>query len=78
MKASEIREMTYEEVLAKLQDAKEELFNLRFQKITGELSNPKRIRQVKRDIARLKTLLNEHRLGITKLASGEEYEQTER
>ena len=59
MKASNFREMTQEELGQKLNDLKTEFFNLRFQLATGQLSNPMMIKQVKRDIARVKTILCE-------------------
>ena len=59
MKASEIREMTTEELESKLKDLKAELFNLRFQLAINQLDNPMRISAVKKDIARVKTILNE-------------------
>jgi large subunit ribosomal protein L29 len=55
MKASEIKDMGEQELDAKLIDLAETLFNLRFQHKTGQLENPKRMRQVQRDIARVKT-----------------------
>ena len=60
MKASEIRELTSEELNAKLKDLKSELFNLRFQNAINQLENPMRIRAVKKDIARVKTILCEN------------------
>lgn len=62
VKASELRNFTNEELNAKLKDLRMELFNLRFQAITGQLANPKRIQAVKRDIARIKTILREREL----------------
>jgi large subunit ribosomal protein L29 len=59
MKASEIREMSPDERLQKLTDLKEELFNLRFQHEIGQIENPKKIKQAKTDIARLKTIIRE-------------------
>jgi large subunit ribosomal protein L29 len=59
MKASEIRELTVEEKHRKVDDLKEELFNLRFQKETGQLENPQKVRQVRQEIARLKTIIRE-------------------
>ncbi|MBD3367052.1 MAG: 50S ribosomal protein L29 [Candidatus Eisenbacteria bacterium] len=59
MKASELRTLTREELDQRLREAREELFNLRFQHKTGQLGNPLRIREVKKDIARLQTILNE-------------------
>jgi large subunit ribosomal protein L29 len=55
MKAAEIKDMGEQELDAKLMDLAETLFNLRFQLKAGQLENPKRILQVKRDIARIKT-----------------------
>src|SRR5213593_1688195 len=57
MKAAEIRELPDEELLARLEANKEELFNLRFQSVTGQLDNPMRIKQVRHDIARILTVL---------------------
>ena len=62
MKASEVREMTNEELNAKLKDLKAELFNLRFQLAINQLDNPMRISAVKKDIARVKTVLRENEL----------------
>ena len=63
MKASEIRELSLEELNVKLNDLKKDLFNLRFQNATNQLSNPKQITEVRRDIARVKTLINEKTAG---------------
>ena len=57
MKASEIREMSVEELELKLADLKEELFNLRFQLAVNQLENPSSIDAVKKDIARVSTIL---------------------
>ena len=62
MKASEIREMTADELNSKLADLKAELFNLRFQLALDQLDNPIRIPAVKKDIDRLKTVIREHEL----------------
>ena len=59
MKASEIRAMTAEQLEAKLGELKEELFNLRFQHAINQLENPHKIADVKRDIARVMTVLNQ-------------------
>jgi len=59
MKAEEIRAMTGEELQKKLADLKTELFNLRFQIATGQLDNPARVRSVRKDIARVKTIMHE-------------------
>jgi large subunit ribosomal protein L29 len=59
MKASEIKDMSMEEMLRKLGDLKEEFFNLRFQHETGQLENPQKMKQTKRDIARIKTIIKQ-------------------
>ena len=59
MKASEIRDMSYEEMAAQLQTLKEELFNLRFQLAANQLENTARLKAVKKDIARIQTVLTE-------------------
>ena len=59
MKASEVRDLKGDEMHQKVSDLKEELFNLRFQHEIGQLENPQRMKQTKRDIARLKTILRE-------------------
>ncbi|MBE7011727.1 MAG: 50S ribosomal protein L29 [Ruminococcaceae bacterium] len=64
MKANEIRDLSAEEIVVKIQDLKEELFNLRFQNATNQLDNPMRIPAVKKDIAKLKTILREKELGL--------------
>lgn len=66
MKAKEIRDLTTAEILRKVDDLKQELFNLRFQLATGQLDNPMRIREVRRSIARAKTTLRERELKETK------------
>ena len=63
-KASELRELGDEELLNKLREAKEELFNLRFQAATGQLENHGRLRAVRKDIARIYTEMRERELGI--------------
>jgi len=57
MKVNEIRDLSTDEQLQKIKSLKEELFNLRFQHATGQLDNPMRIRQVKRSIAQLNTIV---------------------
>ncbi|HHZ02971.1 MAG TPA: 50S ribosomal protein L29 [Tissierellia bacterium] len=64
MKANELRKKTVDELNKSVVDLKTELFNLRFQLATGELDNPMRIKQVKKDIARIKTILRERELNI--------------
>ena len=62
MKASEIRELTAEELAAKLGDLKKDLFNLRLQLATNQLQNTNKITEVKRDIARVNTVIREKQL----------------
>ena len=59
MKAKEIRDMSADDLNQKLASLKEELFNLRFQHATGQLEKPSRIKDVKKDIARIKTIQRE-------------------
>ncbi len=59
MKASELRALTVDELTRKEQDLRKELFNLRFQRATGEIENPMRIRAVRKDIARVLTVKTE-------------------
>jgi large subunit ribosomal protein L29 len=62
--ARELRELSDAELLEKLHEGKTELFNLRFQQATGQLENHGRMRAVKKDIARIYTLMTERELGI--------------
>ena len=64
--AAEIRELADEELTSRLTEAKEELFNLRFQVATGQLDNNKRLHHVRRDIARIYTVMRERELGIVR------------
>ncbi|GAA1069400.1 MULTISPECIES: 50S ribosomal protein L29 [Streptomycetaceae] len=63
-KAAELRQLDNEGLVAKLREAKEELFNLRFQAATGQLDNHGRLKLVRKDIARIYTLMRERELGI--------------
>ncbi len=63
-RAQELRETGDEELLTALREAKEELFNLRFQVATGQLDNNRRLQVVRRDIARIYTVMRERELGI--------------
>ena len=69
--ASEMRELTEEELVLRLREAKEELFNLRFQSATGQLESHGRLKAVKRDIARIYTVLREYELGIRQRPEGQ-------
>ena len=66
-KAEKIREMNEEEILAKIGELKEEIFNLRFRNTMRQATNPLLLRERRRDIARLNTILTEHRKGIRRL-----------
>ncbi len=59
MKPVEIRKLSVEEIRAKLSDSREELMKLRFQQVTGQLTDTNRLRQLRRDIARFETILHE-------------------
>lgn len=63
MKINEIRDMSPEELQAKLADLKKELFNLRFQHATNQLDNPMRISATKKDIAKVSTIIREKEMG---------------
>ncbi|MBP1970870.1 large subunit ribosomal protein L29 [Virgibacillus natechei] len=64
MKANEIRELTTAEIEQKVQTLKEELFNLRFQLATGQLENTARLREVRKSIARMKTVERQRELSV--------------
>ncbi|MFD2082280.1 large subunit ribosomal protein L29 [Actinopolymorpha cephalotaxi] len=64
-KATELRNLGADELADKLREAKEELFNLRFQGATGQLESHGRLRTVRREIARIYTVMRERELGIT-------------
>lgn len=66
MKATDIKQMTDAELNEKLRDLKAELFNLRFQNAINQLENPSRLKAVKKDIARVKTVIRENELAASK------------
>ncbi|ANB57176.1 ribosomal protein L29 [Anoxybacillus sp. B7M1] len=66
MKAKEIRDLTTAEIEQKIKSLKEELFNLRFQLATGQLENTARIREVRKSIARMKTIVREREIAANK------------
>ncbi|MFY9335983.1 MAG: 50S ribosomal protein L29 [Mycobacterium sp.] len=70
--AGELRELTDDELITKLRESKEELFNLRFQMATGQLANNHRLRTVRQEIARIYTVLRERELGLASGPAGEE------
>ena len=63
--SAELRELTDEELTLRVREAKEELFNLRFQMATGQLDNNRRLRTVRHDIARIYTVMRERELGLS-------------
>ena len=65
-RTQELRELADEDLVIALRDAKEELFNLRFQVATGQLDNNRRLQTVRRDIARIYTVMRERELGIVR------------
>ena len=69
MKAPDLRQYTVEELKARVYELEEELFNLRFRHVTSELPNPLRMRVIRREIARIKTILKESEIGLRKLTS---------
>ncbi len=72
--ATELRTLDNDSLEEKLKESKEELFNLRFQAATGQLESHGRLRSVRRDIARIYTILRERELGITPVAADTEGE----
>ncbi|GIF72870.1 50S ribosomal protein L29 [Asanoa siamensis] len=64
-KASELRELPEEELISLLRDAKAELFNLRVQSATGQLDNNRRLQVIRREIARIYTIMRERELGLS-------------
>jgi large subunit ribosomal protein L29 len=65
VKAAELRELSEQELIARLREAKAELFNLRVQGATGQLDNHRRLQVVRRDIARIYTIMRERELGLS-------------
>ena len=70
--AGDLRELTDEELITKLRESKEELFNLRFQTATGQLTNNHRLLTVRQEIARTYTVLRERELGLASGPNGED------
>ena len=70
--AGELRELTEEELIERVRESKEELFNLRFQMATGQLDNNRRLRTVRTEIARVYTVLRERELGLASGPDGED------
>ena len=78
LKAHELDEMNATDLEARLREAKEELFNLRFQAATGQLESHGRLRTVKKDIARIYTVVRERELGIRSDARRDENEEAQK
>ncbi|BBZ24341.1 50S ribosomal protein L29 [Mycolicibacter hiberniae] len=72
--AGELRELSADELVEQLRESKEELFNLRFQMATGQLTNNRRLRTVRHQIARIYTVLRERELGLVSGPAGSEGE----
>src|SRR5258706_13897805 len=70
LKIERIREMTEDDIIVKIRDLKEELFHLRFRNTMRQLQNPLLLREKRRDVARLETILNEHLKGVPALNAG--------
>jgi large subunit ribosomal protein L29 len=70
--AAELRELSDEELVLRVREAKEELFNLRFQMATGQLDNNRRLRTVRHDIARIYTVMRERELGLSTAPNDDE------
>ena len=71
-KAEELRDLSDDEIDTKLAEAKEELFNLRFQLVTGQLDNPMAIKIMRKEIARILTVIRERELAVLEGAAAEE------
>jgi len=76
VRTQQLREMTQDELLQKKSEIEEELFNLRMQKAFKELENPLRLRTLRKDLARVKTILREHALRIRLLSTENQREET--
>ena len=63
VKTKELREMSNEQLISKISECKEELFNLRFSQATGNLEKPSRLRELRKQVAQMKTILRERELG---------------
>jgi len=68
MKARELKELTKEEVILKKEEVEKELFNLKIRQATRQIDNPLKLRMLRRDLAKINTVLREHELGIKLLA----------
>ncbi len=71
MRPDELRDLSDDELETKLAEAKEELFNLRFQLVTGQLDNPMRIKDLRKEVARILTIIRERELEVLEATAGE-------
>ena len=74
----ELRDMTVDELETRLGEAKQELFNLRFQHVTGQLDNSARLGQLRKDVARINTILREHEIAAAEAADAARAEEAHR
>ena len=70
MKARDLKDLSYDEIAQKREEIIKEKFNLRLRQATRQIDNPVKVRLLRRDLARINTILHEHELGIRKLAEG--------
>jgi len=68
MKAQELRDLTIEEILQKKEEVRKEIFNLRIRQATRQIDNPLKLRELRRDFARINTIIREHEFNIRPLA----------
>ena len=68
MKAQELRDLTFDEIVQKREEVKKELFNLRLRQATRQVDNPLKIRMLRRDLARINTIVKEHETNVRPLA----------
>lgn len=76
MKASEIRELSRSELETKISEVKKNLFNLKFQKASGQLNNPMKVKNLKRDVAKIETVAREQELGLKVAKAAEKSEKS--
>ncbi|MGQ0521963.1 MAG: 50S ribosomal protein L29 [Actinomycetota bacterium] len=77
-RSRELRDMTADELETRLDEAKQELFNLRFQHVTGQLDNSSRLGQLRKDVARMHTILRQHEIAAAEAADAARAEEVRR
>jgi large subunit ribosomal protein L29 len=77
-RSRELRDLTVDELETRLDEAKQELFNLRFQHVTGQLDNSSRLGDLRRDVARMHTLLRQHEIAAAEAADAARAEEARR